>query len=257
MVILLVTLCYGYLLVNQNWELTMPVIVFASSKGGAGKTTACITLAGELARQGKDKGVNISLIDADPNQHSAKWALKDGCPVNIQLIQNSNEESILDDIDDAEATSGFVLVDLEGTASIAVAHAISRADLVIALCQGSQDDADEAAKTIRLIRRQEKALNRKITYSVLFTRTNPAITPRTLKAIMGDFKSAGIDIFECSLIDREAFRAVRSFGGIVNDLNPKEVSGIKKAGINAKGYAEEVKRKLKAIIEEVRSVANG
>ncbi len=59
----------------------MPVIVFASSKGGAGKTTACVTLAGELARQGKDKNIKVSLIDADPNQHSAKWALKEGCVV--------------------------------------------------------------------------------------------------------------------------------------------------------------------------------
>ena len=234
----------------------MPVIVFASSKGGAGKTTACITLAGELARQGADKGINISLIDADPNQHSAKWALKDGCLDNIKLVQNSTEESILDDIDEAAAQNGFVLVDLEGTASMAVAHAISRADLVIALCQGSQDDADEAAKTIKLIRRQEKALQRNISYSVLFTRTNPAITPRTLKAIMADFQQAGIDIFECSLIDREAFRAVRSFGGIVNDLDPKEVSGIEKAAANAKGYAAEVKRKLKNNIE-FRRAANG
>ena len=234
----------------------MPVIVFASSKGGAGKTTACVTLAGELARQGKDKGINITLIDADPNQHSAKWALKEGCPDNVQLVQNSNEESILDDIDQAKNKRGFVLVDLEGTASMAVAHAISRADLIIILCQGSQDDADEAAKTIRLIKRQEKALQREIAYSVLFTRTNPAITPRTLKAIVNDFKTAKIDIFRYSLTEREAFRAVRSFGGIVNELNPKEVSGIEKAAVNAKIYAEEVKRKLRAGIE-VRRAANG
>lgn len=49
-----------------------------------------------------------------------------------------------------------MLVDLEGTASMAVASAISRADLVITLCQGSQDDADEAAKTIKLVNRQAK-----------------------------------------------------------------------------------------------------
>ena len=75
----------------------MPVIVFASSKGGAGKTTACRLLAGEFARQAIDKNISISLIDADPNQHTAAWALMDGCPKNITLIQNSNEESILDD----------------------------------------------------------------------------------------------------------------------------------------------------------------
>ncbi len=234
----------------------MTVIAFASSKGGAGKTTGCIALASELARQGKEKNIGVCLIDADPNQHSAKWALKDGCPDNIFLVQNSTEETILDDIDQASEKYGFVLVDLEGTASLAVAHAISRSSLVIAPCQGSQDDADEAVKTIKLIKRQSKALNREIPFSVLFTRTNPAITPRTLKFIMNEFKEAGIDSFEVSLIDREAFRAVRSFGGTVNDLNPKEVSGIEKAAENAFSFAEEVKWKIKNSVE-LKAVANG
>ncbi len=41
----------------------MPVISFASSKGGAGKTTSAIILATELAQ-----GTDIVLIDADPAQ---------------------------------------------------------------------------------------------------------------------------------------------------------------------------------------------
>ena len=61
----------------------MSTIVFASSKGGAGKTTAAIILASEFARQAAPKGKTITLIDADPNQHSAKWAFKPGCPLNI------------------------------------------------------------------------------------------------------------------------------------------------------------------------------
>ena len=230
----------------------MPTIVFASSKGGAGKTTAAIILTSELARQ----GAAVTLIDADPNQHSAKWALKEGCPANISLVQNSTEESIIEDIEQAETKTAFVLVDLEGTASMAVASAISRADLVITLCQGSQDDADEAVKTIKLIKRQAKLLQRPIKFSILMTRTNPAITPRTLRHIMGEFEAAGVHIFEASLIDREAFRAVRSFGGIVNDLNPKDVSGIEKAAQNALGLAMEVIARLKEQQQE-RNGTNG
>ena len=138
----------------------MSIIVFASSKGGAGKTTAAIILASEFARQGNSKGMIITLIDADPNQHSAKWALKKGCPQNIKIIENSDEDSIIDDIENANQNSAFVIVDLEGTASMSVASAISKADLVIILCQGSQDDADEAIKTIKLIKRQERLLAR-------------------------------------------------------------------------------------------------
>lgn len=224
----------------------MPTIVFASSKGGAGKTTAAIVLASELAQH----NTSVTLIDADPNQHSAKWALKDGCPSNIKLVEKSTEETIIDDIDTAQEQTAFVLVDLEGTASMAVASAISRADLVITLCQGSQDDADEAAKTIKLVNRQAKVLNRSIPFAVLMTRTNPAITPRTLKHIMNEFRNAGVDIFKTSLIDREAFRAIRSFGGTVNDLDPRQVSGIDKATANAHALAVEVIERIKGIKRE-------
>ncbi|MDH5561764.1 MAG: ParA family protein [Deltaproteobacteria bacterium] len=230
----------------------MPVIVFASSKGGAGKTTAAIVLASELARH----NTSVTLIDVDPNQHSAKWAQKEGRPSNIQLVEKSTEETIIDDIDNAQAKTAFVLVDLEGTASMAVASAISRADLVITLCQGSQDDADEAVKTIKLINRQGKVLNRTIPFSVLMTRTNPAITPRTLKHIMSELEAAGVDIFKTSLIDREAFRAIRSFGGTVNDLDIKQVSGIEKAAANAHALAAEVIAKIKET-NEVRSESHG
>ena len=41
----------------------MPAIVFASPKGGAGKSTSAVVLATELAGQ----GAGVTIIDADPN----------------------------------------------------------------------------------------------------------------------------------------------------------------------------------------------
>ena len=223
----------------------MPVIVFASSKGGAGKTTACRLLAGEFARQGKDKNIQVTLIDADPNQHTAKWALMDGCPENIQLVQNSNEERILDDIDEAQNKSAFVLVDLEGTASMTVAHAISRADLVVIMTQPSEDDEDELVKTVKLVRRQERALQRPIPHAVMITRTNAAFLTKLHKAILDDMEANNVNVFKVSLIERAAFKAIRTYGGIVHDLDPKETAGVNKAARNVEEFAEEVKQVLK------------
>lgn len=223
----------------------MPTIVFASSKGGAGKTTAAVVLAGELARLGASKNIQVTLIDADPNQHSAEWALKDGCPDNINL-KSSNEETLLDDIEQAQEESGFVVVDLEGTANISVTHAVHCADLVVLPCQGSHYDAKEVVKTIKLIKSQSRIAKRQIPFSILMTRTNPAIQPRGLKDILRQFDQADFDLFKCSLIEREAFRAIISFGGIVNDLNKKEVSGTEKASQNSLAYASEVINKIKA-----------
>lgn len=214
----------------------MPTIVLATSKGGAGKTTATIVLACELARN----GATVTLIDADPNQHSAKWAKREGCPNNITLIEGVNESNIIDEIELAEINTSFVIVDLEGTASMAVSFAISRADLVITPCQGSQDDADEAVRTIKLIKQQEKAFRREIPFTILITNNQAAITPRTLKHICNEFRAADVPMLSTSLVNRDAFRAIRSFGGTVNDLNRKEVSGIDKASKNAEEFAIEV-----------------
>ena len=239
----------------------MPVIVFASSKGGAGKTTAAIVLTCELARQAKEKGLGIALVDADPNQHSAAWARKDGRPNNIHLFKNVTTENILEAIEEAQNKAAFVVVDLEGVASSAVIGAMSRADLVIIPCQPSQNDAKEAIKTIKTIQYSAKVSGRKIPYAVLFSRLSAAIITKTGRHLAVDFERAGVERFECSLIDREAFKSVFSFGGTVNDLEAstkREQASIDKAAENARIFTAEVKHKLKASIQErERSAAHG
>ncbi len=54
----------------------MPTIVFASPKGGAGKSTAAVLLATELAL----KGAAVTIIDADPNKPVSEWATREGRP---------------------------------------------------------------------------------------------------------------------------------------------------------------------------------
>jgi chromosome partitioning protein len=230
----------------------MPVIVFASSKGGAGKTTACTVLACELARQGAEKNIGVSLIDADPNQHSAAWAKLEGKPANVALFGDVTEESILDVIEEAKVQNAFVLVDLEGVSSNVVTYAISQANLVIIPCQASQNDAKEAVKTVKTIRNSARMIGRDIPYSVLFTRASAAFYTKNTKYITAEFEGAGVDLFSVSLIDREAFKNIFSFGGSVNTLeaaNKKERASIDKASENARLFAAEVKKKLKAAIE--------
>jgi len=225
----------------------MPTVVIASSKGGPGKTTVATSLASELARLGEIKKMGVTLIDSDPNQHAAKWALKEGCPNNITLVRNSTEKTIIDDIENAEEKTALVVVDTEGTASMTVLNAVSFADLVIIPCQGAQDDADEALKTIDLIMRCRRSSRRNIPFSILFNRTHPAIEPKGLKHIVSEFSILGIDVFKTSIVEREALRTVRSVGGTVNDLTPKDVSGADKAAANSNAFALEVIRKLNAI----------
>lgn len=214
----------------------MPTIVFASPKGGAGKSTSAVILACELAR----RGAAVTIIDADPNRPVSAWARRPGRPEGLEVIADVSEESVIDEIEGAAARVPFVIVDLEGTASMTVAYAISRADLVIIPSQGSQLDAAEAAKAVRLIRQQEKAFTRRIPHAVLFTRTSAAIRPRTLQHIRGEFEAHGVPSLQTQMHEREAFRAIFSFGGTIDSLNAAQVSGLDGATKNARTFAAEV-----------------
>ena len=214
----------------------MPIIVFASPKGGAGKSTSAVLLATELAL----KGAAVTIIDADPNKPVSEWAKREGRPGNITVIADVSEKTIIDDIEAASEKSPFVIVDLEGTANVMVAYAISRADLVIIPTQGSQLDAKEAGKAIKLIKQQERAFNRTIPYAILYTRTSSAIRPRTLQHIQQEFQKYGVRAFQVHIHEREAYRALFSFGGTLESLNRQSVSNLDAAIMNARAFAGEV-----------------
>src|SRR3954464_17272 len=219
----------------------MPTIIFASPKGGAGKSTSAVLLATELA----ERGTTVTVIDADPNKPVSAWAKRPGKPESLTVIADVTEDSIIDIIEDAATKSAFVIVDLEGTASMMVGYAISRADLTIIPTQGSQLDAAEAVKAIKLVRRQERAFNRTIPLAVLFTRTSAAIRPRSLQSIEAELLANKVPMFATQIHERDAYRAIFSFGGTLSKLDPSQVANIQAAASNARAFAAEVVALLK------------
>lgn len=220
----------------------MPVVSFANPKGGAGKTTSALLLAGELAA----KGARVTVIDADPERWISQWGKMPGKPANIDIIADVTEDSIVDHIESAAAKAQFVIVDLEGTASLMVANAIGMSDLVIIPAQGASMDAKGAAKTIRLIRNQERLSRRQIAHSILLTRTSAAVTSRALRNVREQLDKAGIDVFSTSIVERAAFRDIFDFGGLLSALRSDQVSNVDRAIENARNFAGEVIAKLKA-----------
>ena len=221
----------------------MPTIVFASPKGGAGKSTSAAILATELAA----KGAGVTIIDADPNKPISRWASLPGVPATLEVLSDVTEETIIDTIEAAARRSAFVIVDLEGTASMMVGYAVSSADLVIVPTQGSTLDAAEAVRAIRLVRNMEKATRgARIPAAVLFTRTSAAIRPRSLSAIAAEFAEHGVPVLATQMHEREAFRAIFAFGGSLSDLEPAQVSNVTAAQRNARAFVAEVVAMLSA-----------
>ena len=220
----------------------MPIISFANPKGGAGKTTTALLLAIELA----DRDATVTVIDADPERWISQWATLPGKPNNIVIQSDVTEESIVDRIDAAARESQFVIVDLEGTASLMVANAIGMSDLVVIPLQGSSMDAKGGAKTIRLIRNQERMARRSIAHAVALTRASAAVTSRAMKNVQNQLAQAGIEVFHTAIVERAAFRDLFDYGGTLAGLDPNQVSNVEKARANARSFAGEVLARLKA-----------
>jgi chromosome partitioning protein len=219
----------------------MPVITCSSPKGGAGKTTAATIIATVLAEQ----GAAVTIIDADPNKNVVDWAKLPGVPSNLTVIGEVTEETIVDQIEEAAEKSAFVIVDLEGTASLMVSYAISMSDFVVIPVQGSQLDAKQAARQMKLIKAQERIAGHEIPFAVLFTRTNPAIQPKTQRFIEERFVELKVPIFATKLYDREAFRSIFSYGGTVAGLKDKGVSNLTAAVHNALEFTSELVERLR------------
>lgn len=64
------------------------------------------------------------MIDADPERWISQWGALPGRPGGLTVVGDVTEDSIVDRIEAAAEAAQFVIVDLEGTASLMVANAI-------------------------------------------------------------------------------------------------------------------------------------
>src|ERR1700722_5870755 len=212
----------------------MPIIVFASSKGGVGKTTGALTLASVLTHH----GVSTTLIDADPNTPLAVWAKRfpETIPTGLKVTA-VHRTDVADTID--SSTDQYVIVDLEGSRNEEVSVAIGRADLVLIPMKGNQLDADEAANVIKLVRKQEQIFRRAIPYRVFLSQTS-IIVDRGMRDICAQMQENSIRMMTCRMVERSAFKAPFSLGGTIYGLTLKEASNPHGALDNAETVGQEV-----------------
>lgn len=213
----------------------MPIIVTASSKGGAGKSTLTLVLAQALHAM----GASVSIVDADPNRPLLRW--RGGKSESaIEVIGDVTESNIIKVIREQSAKRQFVLVDLEGTANRLVSRAITQADLVLIPLQASALDSNEAGRAVGLIREEEETLEgRIIPYRIIMTRTNPLITTKIESGIYQALADAKIALMKTRLHERQAYKAIFVRRLALSELDDT-VNGLSAAVENAERLAEEV-----------------
>ena len=215
----------------------MPVIVVASPKGGAGKSTTSVVLGTELAQA----GARVVFLDCDPNQSLSLWGGRSTMPERTTLENDVTESNVIKKIRNYDQDGCIVVVDLEGVASRLVSRAVSQADLVITPMRATTLDATIGVRALALIREEEEALDREIPHAVVFTMTR-AIQSRQHKAIADSLAEQGVDIIEPPLMERAAFSALFEYGGDLRSIPPQ--GNIENAIKNGQAFAQAVFQRL-------------
>jgi len=217
----------------------MPVVTFASPKGGVGKTTSALILATEIARS----GVGVTVIDADPENHIFHWSEKATVPKNFYVMTGSDQDTIVDDIAKAQEKTPFVIIDMEGTANMLVGYAMSQSDLIIVPIKPSSLDARGAAKALMLIKQQEKVLRRPLSHAILLNAAKAAIKTRASFMIEKELHKSDIPVLNTQLLEREAYRQIFAQGKVLEELEGQYK--LENATANARAFVNEVITLLK------------
>lgn len=213
----------------------MPVITFANTKGGAGKTTAALILAGELSRRGN----RVTILDADPRGWISRWHAIAGAGSLISVVA-VNEETIETATAKAKKRGGYILVDLPSSHDALLAKAIGLADHVMIPVQGCAMDAHGGAEVLELLKELDEKCDVRIPHSIVLTRVNAAVTTRALQAAKDFLAARGIATLSTAIAERAAYRDVFDKGGLLQSMNPAEVSNLLKALENAARLADEI-----------------
>lgn len=192
---------------------SMRVIVFASQKGGSGKTTLSGHIAVEAERQGAGP---VALIDTDPQGSLAKWwnVRQDPAPAFIQSVFSN----LFQDLDRAR-DEGFrlVVIDTPPAVTRAISEVVAFADLVVAPTRPSPHDMRAVGPTVDIV----EARGKQLVFVVNAATPRARITAEAAIALSQHGTLAPVTIHH-----RTDFAASMIDGRTVIELDPKSNSAL-------------------------------
>jgi chromosome partitioning protein len=173
----------------------MTVLTIGSSKGGPGKTTIAMLLAGRLAAN----GMKVAALDADPTQAFMRWGTQtyEGAPL-LTMEAEADETRLAHLIDAWSQSADVVLVDTAGFGNRAATVAMTSADAVLIPTLSGEADVTEAEKTVRLVEGLARAARREIPARVLLNRLKRTHLARHA---VQELKAAGLPLLTTTLGD--------------------------------------------------------
>ncbi|HUB10334.1 MAG TPA: ParA family protein [Acetobacteraceae bacterium] len=191
----------------------MQVVVIASRKGGAGKTTLAAHLAVEAIRSGDGP---VATIDADPMQGLTGWfderKADEPLCVGPDALAKAGIKHTLATL--RQSGVALVIIDTPPAATTDVADMIGVADLVLAPVIPSPNDLRAIGETLDLIEEQNKPL----LFVINNASTNGKLTNQALTLLSQHGTVAAADGKPVIIRTRQDFRSSMTDGRTVSEL---------------------------------------
>jgi chromosome partitioning protein len=150
----------------------MSVITIASGKGGVGKTLAAISIAAALAAE----GVDVGLLDADPNRGAYRWATGTYGGAPLPAYAEADTERLANLVPVLAERHAVLIADTAGFGNRSTVICIGAADGVLVPASPGEGDIVEAQKMVAFVQGTAKTIRRDIQARVLANRIRHGTT---------------------------------------------------------------------------------
>ena len=183
------------------------IVVIASSKGGAGKTSLTTVLAVNLAAL----RYRVAVVDADRNQAFANWHKISEAPP-LTCSSEIDHNGIVSHLMAQAESHDVVIADTAGFENQTTVFAMGTADLVLIPCMPDRNSVLEARKTAKQVESISQIARRSIPYRVVLSRwSNRGLSEQ---ATLADIDDARLPRLQQHLSDLVSFQKM-TFSGVV------------------------------------------
>ena len=175
------------------------IIAIADYKGGVGKTTTAMSIAGLLARRGE----HVTLLDADNTGGAILWEryVSEADPdADLGFAIDPATAAALDPARLRQRYDGWVVIDTPPSDSDTIDAAIAAADLTIIPCQPSTSDMTHAGKTF------QECMRRMSRPDALFLLTRVKTNTRLAQESIAALDGQNLPRFENVIRERESIK---------------------------------------------------
>lgn len=198
--------------------MTAKIIAIVNQKGGAGKTTTTMQLAGTIAR----RGYKVLVVDADPQGTATRWAAsaEDNTPFPASVVGlSAASEKVHREVRKFINDYDFIIIDCPPAADSPVPQsALLIADLALVPIIPSPPDM-WAAVGIKQVIENASTINETLQSRLVLNQTQPKTTlAQESSEILSEF---GIPLAKTTIQQRQVYRQSAVFGQTVHDLGQK------------------------------------